>query len=193
MKCTRRKLARDDRDRLRRLRRRRERVAAACWGTSSRIGPERPRRELALVLREARNAERVVDEQLVVALRDAHRRENRAGRVRPHQQVDLVDGDELLVERAREVGLRLVVRDDPLDRPAEQAVLRVQLVDVDLADDLVDVARRGQRAGERERAADADRRPRRRGERDGAEGASTAAVTRAANLRVTTFMLSPPC
>ena len=32
-------------------------------------------------------------EHLVVALRDAHRREDRAGRVRAHQQVDLVDGD----------------------------------------------------------------------------------------------------
>ncbi len=107
----------------------------------------------------------MVDEELVVALRDRHRGEDRARRVRAHQQIDLVDGDELLVERAREVGLRLVVADDPLDGPAEETVLRVQLVDVDLADDLVHLPGRGERAGERERAADADRLARRRGER----------------------------
>jgi hypothetical protein len=80
------------------------------------IGPERPRREVRVVLGEARNAERVVDQDLVVALRHAHRGQDRAGGIRTHQQVDLVDGDELLVERSREVGLRLVVLDDPLDR-----------------------------------------------------------------------------
>ena len=89
-----------------------------------RIGTERPRRKLPVVLREVGNAERVMDEHLVVALRDAHGREDCAGRIRPQQQIDLVDGDELLVERAREVRLRLVVLDDPLDRPAEQAAAR---------------------------------------------------------------------
>src|SRR5262249_55827072 len=85
-------------------------------------------------------------------------RQNRTGRVGAHQKVHLVDGDELLVERARELGLRLVVLDDPLDRAPQQAVLLVDLLDVDLADDLMDETRRRQRARERQRAADADRR-----------------------------------
>ena len=126
-----------------------------------RVGAQRPRRKVRVVLGEARNAERVVDEDLVVALRDAHRRKDRAGRVRPHQQVDLVDRDELLVERARELGLRLVVLDDPLDRAAEQTVLLVDLLDVDFADELMDERRGRERPGERQRAADADRRTRR--------------------------------
>ena len=130
---------------LRRLRRRGERVEQRVGERRRRVGAERPRRKVHVVLGEARDAERVVDEHLVVALRDAHRRQDRAGRVRPHQQVDLVDGDELLVERAREVGLRLVVLDDPLDRPAEQAAALVELLDVDLADELVD-ERRSRRA-----------------------------------------------
>ena len=133
----------------------------------ARIGAERPRRELALVLRHRRDAERMVDEHLVVALRDAHRRQDRAGGVRPHQQVDLVGGDQLLVERAREVGLRLVVLDDPLDLPAEQPAALVQLLDVDLADDLVHEARGGERPGQRQRAADPDRRLRALRERAG--------------------------
>ena len=123
-----------------------------------RLGSERPGGELHVVLRHRRNAERVMDEHLVVALRHAHRREDRAGRVRSHQQVDLVGGDQLLVQRAREVGLRLVVLDDPLDLPAEQPAALVQLLDVDLANDLVHETGRGERARQRQRAADADRR-----------------------------------
>jgi hypothetical protein len=100
----------------------------------------------------------VVDQHLVVALRHAHCRQDRAGRVRAHQQVHLVGGDELLVQRARHVGLGLVVLDDPFDRPAEQAAAFVQLLDVDFAHQLVDLRGRRQRAGQRQRAADAYRR-----------------------------------
>ena len=46
----------------------------------------------------------------------------------------------------------------PLDRPAEQAAALVELLDVDLADDLVHLRGGRQRPGQRERAADADRR-----------------------------------
>ena len=102
-----------------------ERVEHGVRERVRRIEPSDQVGNCLLVLGEARDAERVMDQHLVVALRHAHRRQDRAGRVRAHQQIDLVDGDELLVERAREVGLRLVVLDDPFDRPAEQAVLRL--------------------------------------------------------------------
>ena len=107
-------------------------------------------------LARLRNAEGVMHQHLVVALRDAHRREDRAGGIGAHQKVDLVDGDELFVERAGQFGLRLVVADDPLDRPPEQPALRVQLLDVDVADELVNLRRRRQRTGQRQRAADAN-------------------------------------
>ena len=135
----------------------------------------------------------MVDEQLVVALRDTHRRQDRARRVRADDEIDLVDGDELLVERARELGLRLVVADDPFDRPPEQTVLRVQLVDVDLADDLVDLPGRGQRSGERERAADADRLARRRGERGAGRSREREARHESTDPARHVFIANPPC
>jgi hypothetical protein len=101
----------------------------------------------------------MMDQDLVVALRDAHRGKNGAGGIGSHQQVDLVDGDELLIKRAREIGLRLVVLDDPFDGTAEQAVLLVELLDIDLADDLVDRRGRRERPGFGKRAADANGRP----------------------------------
>ena len=118
---------------------------------------ERPGRELHVVLGQRRDAEGVVHEHLAVALRHAHRREDRAGGVGPHQQVDLVGGDQLLVEGAGEVGLRLVVLDQPFHLAAQQAAARVELLDVDLAHQLVGQGGRRQRPGQRQRAADADR------------------------------------
>jgi len=97
-------------------------------------------------------------QHLVVALRHAHGGEDGTGRVRAHQEVDLVGGDELLVQGAREIGLGLVVLDDPFHLPAEQAAALVELLHIDLADHLVHERGLRQRPGERERAADADRR-----------------------------------
>jgi len=166
----RRKLAGDDRDRFGRLRRRGQRIEERVGEGRCRIRPQRPRRELHVVLGQARNAERVMDQHLVVALRDAHRRQDRAGRIRAHQQVDLVHRDQLLVQRPRQVGLRLVVLDDIFDRAAEQPVLLVDLRDEDVGDQLMDDAGRSERTGQRQRAADADRRARWRGAgRAGAE------------------------
>src|SRR6185437_6360642 len=51
----------------------------------------------------------------------------------------------------------LVVEDLPLHLPAEQAAVLVQPVDVLLAGDLVDLAGRGEDAGQRQRRADDDR------------------------------------
>jgi hypothetical protein len=111
-----------------------------------------------LVLGERRNAEGVVHEHLVVALRDAHRREDGAGRVRAHQQIDLVRGDELLVHGARDVGFGLVVFHRPFHFAPEQAAARVELLDVDFADQLVRHRGGRERPGQRQGAADADRR-----------------------------------
>ena len=124
----------------------------------------RPGRELPVVFGQARNAEGVVDEHLAVALGDRHGREDGARGIGPDQQVDLVDRDQLLIERAREVGLRLVVEQHPFDRPAEQAAALVEVLDIHLADDLVDHGGRGERAGQRQGAADTDRLARRLGQ-----------------------------
>ena len=166
----RRELARDDRHRLRR-------VGGGGHGVEDdgrhrlvRLGPEGRRRELHLVLGQVRHAEAVVNEQLLIALRHAHRGDDRAGRVGPHQQIDLVDGDQLLVERAGDLGLGLVVQQHPSHGAAEQAVVPVQLLDVDLGGDLVQERGCGDGPRERERAADPDRwtgRRRDRGHREG--------------------------
>ena len=123
-----------------------------------------------LVLGQVRHPEAVVDEHLLIALGDAHGGDDRARRVRAHQQVDLVHRDELLVERARDLGLGLIVEQHPLHRPAEKAVGSVQLLDVNLAGDLVEQRRRGERSGEGQRAPDPDRGPGRRRDRGGCPG-----------------------
>jgi hypothetical protein len=111
-----------------------------------------------------------MNEDLLIALRDAHGGEDAAGGVGPDDQVDLVDGDQLLVEAARQLGLGLIIEEHPLDGPAEQAVALVQLLDVDLARDLVEQRRRREGARERQRAADADRRTGRRRHHAAGEG-----------------------
>ena len=112
-----------------------------------------------------RHAEAVVDEHLLVALRHAHRGDDGAGGIGAHQEVDLVDRDELLVERAGHLRLGLVVEQHPFHGTAEQAVALVQLLDVDLGGDLVQERGRGEGTRQRERAADLDRRAGRRGSR----------------------------
>ena len=102
-------------------------------------------------------------EDLVVALRHTHRREDGAGRVRAHQQIDLVDRDQSLVEAPGDLGLGLIVEKDPFDGPAEQSAAPIHLVDVDLAGDLVQERCRGERAGQCERPSDPHGRARWRG------------------------------
>jgi hypothetical protein len=98
----------------------------------------------------------VVHQHLAVALRHAHRRQDGAGGIGAHQQVDLVGGHQLLVQRARQVGLALVVLQHPFQLAAQPAAALVDLVDVDLADQLVHLRGGRQRPGQRQRAADAD-------------------------------------
>ena len=103
-----------------------------------RLRAERRRREGAVVGLQLRNAHAALDHHLAEALRHAHRRQDRRRGVRPLDQVDLVDGDQLLVEAARHLGLGLVVEQHVLDGPAKEAVPAVDLLDHDLRGDLVD-------------------------------------------------------
>jgi hypothetical protein len=152
----RRKLAGDDGDGLRRLGRRGQRVEHRGRHRLLGVGAERPRRKLLVVLGQARNAEGVVHQRLVVALGHAHGRKNGARGIRADEQVDLVGRYQLLVQRAREVGLGLVVLQHPLDRAPQQAAALVERLHVDLARELVHEPRGRQRPRERQRAAHAD-------------------------------------
>jgi hypothetical protein len=99
---------------------------------------------------------------ITVALGDAHRRQDRCRRIGTLDQVDLVDRDQLLVEAARHVRLGLVVEQNILDGPAEEAVAAVDLLDHDLRGDLVDDRGLREEPGQRERTANAHRLSRRR-------------------------------
>ena len=145
----RRKLAGDDGDRLRRLGQLRRRIEDVVRPDVLRVERRARGLELHVVLGELRDAERCVQQHLVVALGHAHRGEDRGRRIGALDQVDVVRGDELLVERARQLGLRLVVAQHPLHRAAEQAAALVQVLDADLGGHLVDDRERGERPGER--------------------------------------------
>ena len=97
----------------------------------------------------------MMDQYFVIALGDAHGRQDGAGGIGAHQQIDLVDSDQLLVERPSQVRLRLVVLDDPLDLAAKQSAPLVEIVDIDLSNDLVDHRCGGERPGQGQSAANA--------------------------------------
>ena len=145
----RREFAGHDGDGLRRLRCRGGRAEHEVGPDDLRITGAAGRGELHVVLGQAGRAEAVVHQDLVVTLCDAHRREYRSGAVRPHDEVDLVDRDELLVERARHVRARLIVLHDPFHLAAEQAAALVQVLDEHLGRHLLDGGRGGEGAGER--------------------------------------------
>ena len=79
------------------------------------------------------------------------------GGVGAHHGVDLVLGDELLVELDRGGGHGLIVVDDELDLASEQPALGVHLLEQMLIALLLIAAGLGVRAGERHRRADLDR------------------------------------
>jgi hypothetical protein len=132
-----------------RRRQARHRVQDHVRITLVRLWPEWRRREGHLVGLQLGNAHAALDDQLAIALRHAHRGKDRRCRIRPHDQVDLVDGDQLFVEAARHVRLGLVVEQQILDRAPEEALTAVDLLDHDLGCDLVDDRRLGEEAGER--------------------------------------------
>ena len=132
MNCADGNLRGQDRHRLGRRREGRHRVEDDVGIGDVRLRAERRRREGAVVGLQLGDAHAALDHHLAVALGHAHRRQDRRGGVRALDQVDLVDGDQLLIEAARDLGLGLVVEQHVLDRPAEQAVPAVDLLDHDL-------------------------------------------------------------
>ena len=97
-----------------------------------------------------------------LALGDAHRREDRRRAIRAEDQVDFVGRDQLLMQRTRDVGLRLIVIEDVGHGSAKQAAGLVETIDVILAHDLVDEAALGEWPRVCQRLPDLDRRARRR-------------------------------
>ena len=93
----------------------------------------------------------------VVLHDDRHRRRDHVGGVWPEQKVDLVDGDELRIERRHGARVALVVVVDELDRSPEQPALGVDIVAPKLQrhQDLLAVC--GDAAGERQAQADLHR------------------------------------
>ena len=122
-----------------------------------RLGAAHGRAKMPLVGRELRRAHSVFDVELLIALRHRHARQDGSGAVGTEDEVDLVRRDEALIEGARHVGLRLVVEQDVLYRPAQQPAFRVDLIDEDLADHLMNESGLGERPGERQGLADLDR------------------------------------
>ncbi len=151
-------LAGDDHHALGRRRQARHRIEDDVGIGLVRLRAERRRRERHVVGLQLGDAHAALDHHLAVALGHAHRRQDRRGGVGPHDQVDLVDGDQLLVEAARHVGLGLVVEQDVFDGPAQEAVPAVDVLDHDLGGDLVDHRGLREEAGQRQRAADLHRR-----------------------------------
>ena len=141
---------RDDSDGLRRI------AGAFVGGVEKlrqrlvRVRARQERREMPLVGGHVRHAHGVLDEHLVVALGDAHRGEDRRRAVGAEDEIHLVRGDELLVKRARHVGLRLIVLQHILDRPAQEPAGIVQLLDENLAGQLVHEPGLREGAGERQ-------------------------------------------
>ena len=96
-----------------------------------------PGREVHVVFGQAGDAKCVMNQNLVVALGHAHGRQNIGRGVGTDQQINLVNGDDLFVQGARQVGPGLVVFEHPLDRATQQTVFLVQLFNVNFADQLV--------------------------------------------------------
>ena len=103
--------------------------------------------------------EREIPHQQQAALLDErHDRRGRHRRVRREQQIDLVDIDQLGVDRRRLRGARLVVIDDQFDLAAEQPTLGIDIVAPDFDSEQRSLAAARKPAGLRHRHADLDRR-----------------------------------
>ena len=102
--------------------------------------------------------EKLPDQQHAALLDQRHDRRGRHRRVGREQQIDLVDVEQLRVERRRLRGARLVVIDHEFDLAAEQPALGVDVVAPDLVTEQRGLAAAGEPAGLRHRHADLDRR-----------------------------------
>jgi hypothetical protein len=98
----------------------------------------------------------VAHQQQVALLDQRHDRRRRHGGVGREQQIDLVDVEQLGIDRGRLGCARLVIVDDQLDLAAEQAALLVDVVAPDLDADQRRLAAGGQTAGQRHAHADLD-------------------------------------
>ena len=94
-------------------------------------------RKQHVVFGQGGQAKGVVQQQFAVALGNAHGRQNIGRGVGAHQQVDLVHGDQLLVQGARHIGLGLVVFEHPLHWAAQPTTAFVELFEVNLASDFL--------------------------------------------------------
>ena len=121
------------------------------------IRTERCALEIARILELRIRAQREKHHDQLLALDDErHRRDDEVRRM-AHQQVDLIDIDQLRVDAGYGRGVGLVVVVDELDRTAEQPALRVDLLGPDLLGHQMGLARGGEPAGERYAKADLDR------------------------------------
>jgi hypothetical protein len=121
------------------------------------VGSERGAVEIARIVEGVVHGKREQHHHQLLAFHDLrHGGDDQVGR-RAHQQVDLVDVEQLGVDAGhrRRVGLVIVV--DELHRPAEQAALGVELLDEDLLGEQMRLARRGEATGQRHRKSDLDR------------------------------------
>ena len=115
----------DDRHRLRLRVLRCGQVKIALGKDFHRIGAERQHREVFRIMELVVGREREQsEEQPVVRDRNRHRRHHQIGAVARHQEVDLVDVDQLGIDRRHQRRVALVVVVDELDRPAEEPALR---------------------------------------------------------------------
>ena len=100
----------------------------------------------------------VADQQQAALLDQRHDRRRRHGRIGREQEIDLVDVQQLRVDRRSFRSARFVVIDDKFDLAAEQATLGVDVVPPDLDAEQRSLAAARETAGLRHAHADLDRR-----------------------------------
>ena len=101
-----------------------------------------------------------LDEELAIALRDAHCREDRRGAVRTEDEIDLLNAQEPLVERTRQsIRVSIDRRAARIRRPPAklQPPLALVWATKNLADDLMNEAGLREGTRERQRLTDPDR------------------------------------
>src|SRR4030088_1196671 len=82
-----------------------------------------------------------VREDIPVALGNLHRHRNGRRAERTHDEIYLVLADQPLIEGRCLIGARLVIQQDPLYGATEQTSLLIELLEEQLAGDLVDGSR----------------------------------------------------
>jgi len=86
-----------------------------------------------------------------------HGRRDHVGGIRPDQQVDFVDADELGVDAGNQIGIALIIVEHELDRTAEQPALGVDVIAPDFQRRQQHLAVGGDPSGQRHAEPDLDR------------------------------------